>query len=76
MNRIIEQAKHDPNIIWQTRKRSKYNNELEYDTIREEEKTLTEPEEPKKYIADQYEELFQARPGTQAYQEWTDTITR
>ncbi len=74
INRLIEKAKTDPNVIWQTRKRNRTNNELEYDTVTEEGITLTDPEETRNYIADRYEELYQARPGTPAYEEWTNKI--
>ncbi len=76
INRLIEQAKTDPNTISQTRKKNKVDNELDYNTITEEGETLTDPEETKNYIADRYEELYQARPGTPEYEEWTNTITK
>ena len=40
-----------------------------YDTITEEGKKLTNPEEAKEYIAQYYEQLYQAREGTIEYQE-------
>ncbi len=49
INRLIEKAKTDPNVIWQTRKRNRINNKLEYDTITEG-TTLTDPDESRNYI--------------------------
>ncbi len=37
--------------------------------------TLTDPEKNIMYIAEQYEALYQARPGTLDYKDWTDHIT-
>ena len=45
-----------------------------YDTITEEGTKLTNPEEAKEYIAQYYEQLYQAREGTIEYQEWTEEI--
>ena len=45
-----------------------------YDTITEEGTNLTNPEEAKEYIAQYYEQLYQAREGTIEYQEWTEEI--
>ncbi len=72
---ILKEAKIDPNVIWKTRKRTKCNNELEYDIITEAGETLIEAEITKEYIADQYEALYQARPGTKEYEQWTEHIT-
>ena len=72
---ILKEAKINPNVIWKTRKKSECNNELEYNIITETGKTLTEAEITKEYIADQYEALYQARPGTSEYEQWTKHIT-
>ena len=48
----------------------------EYDTITEEGKTITDPDETKQYIANFYENLYQARKGSTEYQKWTDHITQ
>ena len=72
---LVKKAKMSPNEIWQARKRSQSRNELEYNTITEEDETLTDPEKTKEYIADYFEELYQARPGTPEYEAWTKHIT-
>ncbi len=74
MNKISQEAKKNRNIIWQIRKKTKSNNELEYNTITEDGQTITDPEETKKHIQEWYEELYQARPGTPEYQDWTNRI--
>ncbi len=74
--RLAKDAKQNRNLIWQIRKKTKTNNELEYNTITEEGKTLTDPEETKKYIQQWYQELYQARPGEPEYKVWTDKITQ
>ena len=72
---LVKKATIGPNEIWQARKRSQSRNELEYNTITEEAETLTDPEKTKEYIADYFEELYQARPGTPEYEVWTKHIT-
>ena len=72
---LINRTKIDPNIIWQARKQAKGNNELEYNTIAEEDKEIINPEETKEHIATYFENLYQAKPGTQEYEESTRMIT-
>ena len=64
----------DPNCIWQARRQARSNNEFEYNTITEEGKELTDPEETKEHIAKYFENLYQARPGTPEYEESTKNI--
>ena len=45
-----------------------------YDTITEDGKKITDPQETKDYIAGYYEQLYQAREGTQEYEKWTNHI--
>ena len=45
-----------------------------YDTITEEGRKITDPQETKDYIAGNYEQLCQAREGTQEYEKWTNHI--
>ena len=65
----------NPNTIWETRKRAKGCNGLEYKTTTEEGKYLTDPQETKDHIANYFEELYQAREGTPEYSKWTKIIT-
>ncbi len=46
----------------------------EYDTITEEGECLQTPDETKEYIAEYYENLYQAREGKIEYQQWTNKI--
>ena len=72
---LAKKAKINPNTIWETRKRAKGCNGLDYKTITEEGKHLTDPQETKDHIASYFEELYQAREGTPEYSKWTKTIT-
>ena len=67
-------AKINPNTIWDTRKRTRTDNELSYATITEEGTTITDPEKTKEHIAEYFEDLYQARPGTPEYENWTKYI--
>ena len=44
-------AKIQPNTIWEIRKKAKPKNELEYNTITEDDRTITDPQESKDHIA-------------------------
>ena len=65
---LINKTKIDPNNIWQARRAARRNYGLENNTITEEGKELTDPEETKEHIAMYFENLYQARPGTTEYQ--------
>ena len=74
LEEIAKKAKIQPNIIWQIRKKAKPNNELSYNTITEDNRILTDPRETKDHVATYFEELYQARPGTAEYTNWTNAI--
>ena len=76
LEEIAKKAKIQPNTIWEIRKKAKPKNELEYNTITEDDRTITDPQETKDHIANYFEELYQARPGTPAYDQWTKKITK
>ena len=44
---LINKTKIDPNSIWQARRAARSNNKLEYNTITEEGKELTDPDKQK-----------------------------
>ena len=46
----------------------------EYDTITEDNITITEPAETKNHIADYFENLCQSREGEQTHESWTHKI--
>ena len=50
------------------------NNQYEYDLITENDREIQEPNETNEYIAEYYENLYQAREGKDKYKEWTKSI--
>ena len=74
IEQITKMAQINPNTIWNTRKRTRTDNELSYATITEEGTTITDPEKTKEHIAEYFEDLYQARPGTPEYENWTKYI--
>ena len=64
LEKINSMAKISPNIIWKGRKRTKGCHSIDYNTVTEEGKNLTDPEKTKQYIAGYFENLYQAREGT------------
>ena len=74
LQNLVKRAKINPNIIWETRKRAKGCNGLEYNTLKEDGRRITDPQETKDHIADYFEDLYQAREGTEEYDEWTKEI--
>ena len=76
IKQITNKAKINPNTIWETKKRTRTDNNLAYKTITEEGTTLTDPQKTKEHIADYFEDLYQARPGTPEYETWTNHIEK
>ena len=74
LEEIAKKAKIQPNIIWQIRKKAKPSNELNYNTITEDNRVLTDSQETKDHVATYFEELYQAMPGTAEYTNWTTTM--
>ena len=74
LQELSMKAKINPDIIWETRKRAKGRNGLDYNTVEENGKRITNPQETKAHIADYFEDLYQARDGTEEYREWTHKI--
>ena len=69
-----KKVKMNPTTIWETCKRAKGCNGLEYNTVDENGKCITNPQETKNHIADYSEDLYQAHEGTEEYMEWTNRI--
>ena len=62
-------------FFWQIRKKLLgKGGQDEYDTITEDNITLTEPNKTKNHIADYFEDLYQAREGEQTHEAWTNKI--
>ena len=74
LEKLYEKAKINPNTIWTARKRANGCQDLDYNTYTEEGKLITNPEETKDHIANYFEELYQAREGTEKYLDWTKKI--
>ena len=75
LGKIYDNSKTNPNTIREARKRARGCNALEYNTITEDGKQHTEPNENKDHIVNCFEDLYQAREGTEEYKEWTEQIT-
>ena len=76
IHKIIKEGGIKSNLFWKIRKRiiNKSKPDDDYDTITEDGQTLKEPEEAKEYIANYYEDLYQAREGSDKYKDWTEKI--
>ena len=61
MEKIIQEGGVKGNRFWKIRKNiMRTNNQYEYDLITENDREVQEPEETKEYIAEYYENLYQA----------------
>ena len=76
IKKIIKEGGIRSDSFWKIRKKILKNSNTDdsYDTITEEGVTITDPEEAKEYIAQYYENLYQAREGKEQYKEWTERI--
>ena len=72
---LQNRAKKDPNIIWQARKKVRRATEVDYNIITEDDRVLTCPEETRNHVEEYFKNLYQARPGTPEYANWTQHIT-
>ena len=76
INRIIQEGGAKSNLFWKIRKQiiQGDKNKEEYDLIKENGEIEKDPEKAKEYIAEYFENLYQAREGNTAYEEWTREI--
>ena len=74
LKKLQEKAKIIPNTIWEARKRAKGCKGLEYNTYTGDGILITDPTETKKHIANYFEDLYQAREGTEEYKSWIKHI--
>ena len=64
MEKIIQEGGVKGNRFWKIRKNiMRTNNQYEHDLITENDREVQEPDETKEYIAEYYENLYQAREG-------------
>ena len=78
INTLVREGGIKSNLFWKIRKQllNRARKDDEYDTIDENGKKLTNPEEALEHIASFYENLYQAREGSPGYETWTAEITR
>ena len=75
MEKIIQEGGVKRNRFWKIKKSiMRTNNQYEYDLITEHDREVQEPDETKEYIAEYYENLYQARDEKEKYKEWTKSI--
>ena len=77
IEKIIEEGGAKSQNFWKIRRKilgSKA--DLKYDLVTEEGENIQNKEEAKNYIADYFENLYQARQGRPEYQEWTERISK
>ena len=74
---IIKEGGAKSDHFWKIRRKilSQGKNE-NYDLVTEEGEKITDPETTKEYIANFYENLYQAREGTKDYEQWTEHIKK
>ncbi len=74
-NKLILEGGAKSDLFWIMRKRIiKNDSDANYDIKDEEGNVIENEEDAKEHIANYYENLYQARPGTQEYEEWTKII--
>ena len=74
INDMIKEGGTKGTNFWKIRKRLLKDNNIEYDLITEENTTINEPDKAKEYIANYYENLYQAREEKPNYKPWTKII--
>ena len=74
-NKLIREGGTRSDLFWKMRRKIiKNDSDANYDIKDEDGNVIENEEEAKEHIADYYEELYQARPGTQEYEQWTKII--
>ena len=74
INQIIKQGGTQSKNFWKTRKQITTPKTTKYNLITEENEEITKPEVAMNYIADYYENLYQARESTPEYTQQTEKI--
>ena len=77
MLKIIKEGGTKSSNFWKTRRKIMNTQATDrYELITEEDEKIEDPTESKQYIADFFEQLYQARPGEIEYEKWTNLITK
>ena len=77
LKNFCQKSKINRNEIWKLKKEEEGQNSKEYyETIKEDGTILITPEETKEYVANYYENLYQARESTEEYKEITEEIEK
>jgi len=74
MEKIIAEGGANSNTFWNIRKKLTANKDDNYDTLDDDNNTITDPEKTKEHIANYFEKLYRAREGEQTHEDWTDHI--
>ena len=74
---MIQNPQNNLQSIWKLKSEVERNRHKDiYDTITETGEVMNDPEKTKEYIADYFEELYQARPAKPENQKQSETIIR
>ncbi len=74
IDNLISQGGTNSNLFWKIRKQLQNVKEELYDTVTEEGIVIKDGENAKTYIANYFEDLYQAREGEQNQQQWSQKI--
>ena len=74
VNKLIEEGGANSNSFWKIRKRLLRKKDEKYDLIEETGRKVVNAKDANKYIANYFEDLYQAREGESEQEEWTTMI--
>ena len=74
VNKLIEEGGANSNTFWKIRKRLIKKKDEKYDLIDETGRKVTNAKDADEYIANYFEDLYQAREGESEQEEWTTMI--
>ena len=74
VNKLIEEGGENSNSFWKIRKRLLKKKYEKYDLIDETGRKVVNTKDADKYIANYFEDLYQAREGESEQEEWTTMI--
>ena len=74
LQKLITNGNIDMNEFWKVRKQIMNKTREDYDIIDENNVCVKDPEKAKTHVADYFEDLYQAREGSNGYEAWTNHI--